>query len=282
MNLIEKIITGINNLHTLPTVYTTLSKAIENPRTSTDELARIISADQVSVFKILKVVNSPFYGFRGKIDTISQAIIHLGYNEVKNIIFALSVINFFKKDKVLLNFRPVDFWAHSIAVGIATRMIGTAIGNKDMENYFLAGIIHDIGKLIFFEFAHKDYGVALELVESKQISIGEAEQEVFGIDHSRAGQMLADKWKLPQSIQNTILFHHTGFVGGECDPLVASVHIGDIVARMLELGYAGDNLIPEPNHKVWSSLNIPKGFFDMIRKRLKEDFAQTVHVMLVE
>lgn len=282
MNLTEKIMTGVNNLPTLPTVYSSLTEAIENPKTSSDKLANIISNDQVSVFKILKLVNSPFYGFRGKIDTISQAILHLGFNEVKNTVFALSVINFFSKDKILLNFRPVDFWAHSIAVGIVTRMIGAEIGEKNLENYFLAGIIHDIGKLIFLEYAHDEYIKVLELVESKRSFIKDAETEIMGIDHSRAGQLLASKWKLPQSIQNSILHHHGGIAGNEVDPLVASVHIGDIVSRMLELGYPGDNLVPEPNHKVWEILNISKGFFQQVRKRLLNDFSQTIRLMLVE
>lgn len=282
MNVSEKIMSGVNNLPTLPTVYSSLTEAIEDPRTSSDKLANIISNDQVSVFKILKLVNSPFYGFRGRIDTISQAILHLGFNEVKNTVFALSVINFFSKDKILLNFRPVDFWAHSIAVGIVTRMIGAEIGEKNLENYFLAGIIHDIGKLIFFEYAHDDYVRVLEMVESKRCYIKDAESEVMGIDHSRAGYLLASKWKLPQNVQNSILHHHNGTVGNETDSLVASVHIGDIIARMLELGYPGDNLIPEPNHKVWEILNISKGFFPQIRKRLLQDFSQTIRLMLVE
>ena len=282
MNVTEKIMSGVNNLPTLPTVYSSLTEAIENPRTSSDMLANIISNDQVSVFKILKLVNSPFYGFRGRIDTISQAILHLGFNEVKNTVFALSVINFFSKDKTLLRFRPVDFWAHSIAVGIVTRLIGAEIGERNLENYFLAGIIHDIGKLIFLEYAHDEYVQVLELVESKRCFIKDAESEIMGIDHSRAGQLLANKWKLPQSIQNSILHHHNGIVSNETDSLVASVHVGDIVARILDLGYPGDNLVPEPNHKVWDFLNISKGFFPLVRKRLLHDYSQTIRLMLVE
>lgn len=282
MNAIEKILSGVNSLPTLPTVYALLSDALEDPLTSSEKLAKIVSSDQASSFKILKVVNSPFYGFRGKIDTITQAILHLGFNEVRNTIFALSVINFFSKDKVLLKFRPVDFWAHSIGVGIATRMIGAAIGERNLENYFLAGILHDIGKLIFFEYAHEDFGKALEIVDSKKCSIRDAETEIIGMDHSRVGQILANRWKLPKSIQNSILYHHSGFAGSESNPLIASVHIGDIVARMLELGYPGDNLVPQPNHKVWDVLKISKGFFLQSRKRLIEDFSKTVRLMLIE
>lgn len=282
MSTIEKILSEVHNLPTLPTVYTTISEAIQDPKTSTESLAKIISTDQASSFKILKIVNSPFYGFRGKIDTISQAILYLGFNEVRNIIFALSVINAFSKEKSLRHFKPVDFWAHSIAVGIATRMIGVAVGEKNIENYFLGGIFHDIGKLIFLEYASQDYAKALDIAESKGCRIKDAELEIFGIDHSRAGQMLADKWKLPQTIQNVVYYHHSGQVKSGDNTLVAAVHLGDIIARILDLGHAGDDLIPEPNIKIWDALKFQVGFLPSLKKKLIEDFDHTVRLMLVD
>lgn len=280
MSAIEKVLSGVNSLPTLPTVYTSLSAAIEDPRTTTDQLAKIISSDQASAFKVLKVANSPFYGFRGKIDNITQAILYLGFNEVRNIVFALSVINFFAKDKVLQKFKPVDFWAHSIGVGIATRMIGGAAGERNLENFFLGGIFHDIGKLLFFEYANKEYVKVMDVVESKNCSIREAETEIFGMDHARAGYLLAEKWKLPQRIQNIISNHHSCIIMDKSDKLVAAVHAGDIFARSLELGYAGDSLIPEPNARIWDVLNLPKGFFLNSRSKLKEDFEVTIKMML--
>jgi putative nucleotidyltransferase with HDIG domain len=275
MEIIDLIKTGINNLPTLPAVYANLSKAIEDPKSSREKIAQIISTDQASAFKILKVANSPFFGFRGRIDTISQAIFLLGFNEVKNIIFALSVINFFSK------FRPMDFWAHSIGVGIATRMIGSAIGEKDLENYFLAGILHDIGKLLFFEFTPQEYLKVLEIVEKKKCLIREAEDSVFGIDHSTAGKLLAEKWKMPQGIQDTIKYHHTGWVEKENNTIIASVHLGDIIARSLELGYPGDKLIPQPNPKIWEMLKLPQGFISIMSKGLQEEYNDMVKLMLV-
>lgn len=282
MSSIEKILSEVNNLPTLPTVYTTISEAIQDSRTSTESLAKIISTDQASSFKILKIVNSPFYGFRGKIDTISQAILYLGFNEVRNIIFALSVISAFSKDKSLKHFKPVDFWAHSIAVGIATRMIGVSLGEKNIENYFLGGIFHDIGKLIFLEYAAADYAKALDIVERNNCRIKDAEVEIFGIDHARAGQLLADKWKLPQTIQNVVYYHHSGMVKTESNHLIAAVHVADIVARILELGHAGDNLIPEPNVNVWETLKLQNGFLPSLKRKLIEDFDHTVRLMLVD
>jgi len=282
MNIFEKILTQINSLPTLPTIYSALSEALDNPNTSSDKLAKIISTDQASAFKILKVVNSPFYGFRGKIETISQAILYLGFNEVKNIVFALSVINFFSKDKRLPNFRPLDFWGHSIGVGVAARAIGRVIGSQNLENYFLAGIFHDIGKLIFFEFAYEEYADVLKIVENEGCCIKDAEMEIFGLDHARAGKLLAAKWKLPSGIQDSIYYHHSGIIPGEKNQLVAAVHIGNIVARILSLGYAGDIFIPEPNLDVWEILKIPHGFFTQNRKSIEREFENTIQYMFAK
>jgi HD-like signal output (HDOD) protein len=282
MNSFEIIIQNIKNLQTLPTIYTSISEALKNPLVTPEKLAQIISVDQVSSVKILKVANSPFYGFRGRIDTISQAILYLGFDEIKNIIFALSVVNIFTKDREILNFKPSDLWAHSIAVGIATRLIGSAVGEKELENYFLAGIIHDIGKLLFIEFIPKEYEKVLRLVKEKNCFIKDAEVEILGMDHCRAGQILAEKWKLPSGLQDAILLHHAGIKANQRSKMIASVHIADILTTALDLGKCGDNMIPEPNFKVWEIINLPKGFFPSIRKKLIEDFNQTVSVMLSE
>jgi len=282
MDVIKKIIEGVNNLPTLPTVYTNLSQAMENPNTTKEEIARIISADQAATFKILKVANSPFYGLRGRIDTITQALLYLGFNEVKNIVFALSIINAFSKNKIFKKFKPLDLWAHSIGVGVATRLIGAAVGEKNLENYFLAGIFHDIGKLVFFEYVPNDYAKVIELVESKKIPIKDAELEILGLNHARAGQLIAEKWKLPQNVVNIVSSHHTGLIGNNVNTLLASVHLGDIVARSLDLGYGGDNFIPEPNIKVWEILKLPKGFFASARKKMKDDYERLTKIMLSE
>ena len=282
MKPLDKLLAGINNLPTLPTVFATLSDAIEDPRVTTEKLAEIISSDQASSFKILKIANSSFYGFRGKIDTISQAILYLGFNEVRNIVFALSVMNVFSKDKRLPNFSPIDLWAHSIGVGIITRFIGKGIGEKRIENFFLAGILHDIGKIILLEFAHDEYAAVLRLIESKNCPMIEAENEIFGMDHTRVGQALAEKWKLPAAIQDTILHHHRGTAEKENSTIVALVHIANIAARMLELGHSGNTHYSAPNVKSWEALKISPGFLSSIGKQVMETYDHTIRVMLVE
>ncbi|MBD3409003.1 MAG: HDOD domain-containing protein [Ignavibacteriales bacterium] len=280
MSISEKIKSRIHTLPTLPTIYHKLTESMQNPRVTTEDVAKIISTDQAASFKVLKVANSPFYGFSGRIETITRAILHLGFNEVKNIVLALSVINLFSKHKKVETFRPVDFWAHSIGVGIASRMIGAYVGISNLENFFLAGILHDIGKLLFLEFADDEYSETLRVVKEKKIPIRQAEKETLGLDHPEAGRLLADRWKLPLTIKNAIYNHHEGFVGDKPDLLVASVHVGNIVSRIMEMGYAGDDLIPEPNEKVWGVLNLPEQPFTGMVDELMQNYEETVGLLL--
>lgn len=280
MTSTDKILEKIKELPTLPTVFSRLSDAMSNPRITNDEIAEIISSDQAAALKVLKVVNSAFYGFSGRIDTISRAILYLGLNEVRNLIFALSVINLFQKKKNLMNFRPAEFWSHSIGVGITARIIGSTIQIPNLENYFLAGILHDIGKLILFEHASDDYAQVLQIVEEKRCLIADAEKEVLGFDHAKIGEMLALKWNLPPTIRNAVRYHHSGIMEGSTDKLVASVYIADITARTLELGYPGDDLIHEPNELVFEKLKIPKNFFTNHANEILKNYEETTKLLL--
>lgn len=278
MNFSERIKNSINNLPTLPTIFSQLSEAMEDPLVTNEKISRIISSDQSSAFKVLKVANSPLFGLHGKIDTITQAIMYLGHNEIKNIVLALSVMKIFSKDKNVKGLRPVDLWAHSIGVGVITRNIGLSIGEKSVENYFLAGIFHDIGKIIFLEYDAKEYQKVIDLVTQKNCRIREAEKEVFGIDHSIAGKILAEKWRLPNTIQDIIEFHHD--CRKETNKLLAAVHLGNILAHALNFGFAGDNIISKPNEEIWPVLNLQRGMILTSKVKFIEDYTNTIKSIL--
>jgi putative nucleotidyltransferase with HDIG domain len=277
---LENITKNIQSLPTLPTVYGVMTRAMENPLISNEKIAEIISADQSTAFKILKVANSPFYGFRGKIDTVTKAILYLGLNEVKDIVLSLSVTGMFSGSKNTGHLDPKELWAHSIAVGILARMIAQAHGIREVENYFLAGILHDIGKLVLLKYAPNEYKQALSLISQKKCLIREAEIETFGFDHSEIGKILAEKWKLPENIISSIAFHHSGESQNSYDLFITIVHLADCVARLLQLGNPGDTYAPQPNIRVWEKLKLPSKYFLSVSNKIYSDFSHTVSVML--
>ena len=281
MKDIEKTLRYVEDFPTLPTIYSALLDVIANPHSTVQDVADVISKDQSSALKILRTVNSSLFGLQTRVDTLSTAIFHLGFNEVKNLVVALSVIDLFSNMKSIQSFNIVDFWKHSIAVGVVSRIIGKTLGVKNLENFFLAGIIHDIGKLFFLKYFKEDFTKVSSIIAEENISIREAEVMVFGINHCVAGEIIAERWRLSSSIKNVIRNHTTGFVDGNFNTLCASVHIANIIARLMELGNPGDHLVPEPNFQIWKELNFPQDTFVKLHKYILQDYQQSASILLL-
>ncbi len=276
----SQLIKNIKEFSTLPTVYSSLLDILADPKSTAQDIANIITCDQASTMKVLKVVNSPFYGFSGQIDTVSRAIVILGFNEIYNLILASYIMDFFLKKEAVLDFRPVDFWGHSIAVGIATRLIGQTQGLPNQENFFVTGVLHDIGKLVFFEYSEDQFAAALALSKRTQQSLHVAEMTVFGMDHSETGALIAERWRFPSSIIQAIRHHQIGIVPGKSDGLTAAVHLGNILCRALELGYPGDDFIPQPNPEAMDIINAHPGLLKEITPSLLKSYEETTQFLL--
>jgi putative nucleotidyltransferase with HDIG domain len=280
MELASTLVKNIKEFSTLPTVYSSLIDVLADPKSTTEDISNIITCDQASTTKVLKVVNSPFFGFSGQIDTISRAIVILGFNEIYNLLLASYIMDFFVKKEEVLDFRPVDFWGHSIAVGIATRLIGQKLGLPNPENLFVTGVLHDIGKLVFFEFSEDRFAAALALSKRTKQSLHHAEMAIFGMDHSETGALLAERWRFPSSIAQAIRYHQNGIVPGGKDGLTAAVHLGNIFCRALELGYPGDDFIPQPNPQALEIINAQPNLLKDITSPLVKNFEETTQFLL--
>jgi putative nucleotidyltransferase with HDIG domain len=274
------IIEAIKEFSTLPTVYSSLIDILNDPSSTTQAVSDLIACDQASTSKLLKIVNSPFYGVPGQIDTISRAVVVLGFNEIYNLILSSTVMDFFTREGSLSNFRPVDFWRHSIAVGIATKTLGRLAGQPTQENFFIAGILHDIGKLIFFQYAEDQFSLALELCERERKPLSQMELKIFGMDHAQAGTLLAEQWHFPEPIIEAIQYHGQGIVPGKFDFLAAALHMGNILVRALELGNGGDDLILQPNRQVLKILNLKPGSLSGMVPSLLKDYDEICQTLL--
>jgi putative nucleotidyltransferase with HDIG domain len=276
LEIANKILRSIDDFPTLPTIFTTLSDVMANPRSTPSDAADVISRDQSSVGKILRAANSSIYGFRKRIDSVTQAIFYIGFDEVKNLILAMSILDIFKKFKISLHYNPIELWKHSIAVGVITRLIGKTIGVKNLENFFVTGILHDIGKLLFLRNISEEYAKTIDYARDNKITIREAEAETLGITHTVAGDLIAEKWKLPQNIRYAIKYHYIGSVNNNPDLLTGSVHLADVAARFFELGDPGDNIVPEPNFEIWNYINLPDNFFSSMIQKIMLDYEESV------
>lgn len=277
---LDNLIRRIDEFPTLPTIYSTLLDVMANSRSTAKDVANVISQDQASASKILKTANSSIYGFNGRINTITQAIIYIGFDEVKNLVIALSIIDMFKISKSNSFLNPVTFWRNSIAVGVITRLIGSTIGVKDLENYFLIGILYDLGKLIFLKDIPDEYSLMFQKAIKMRKTIREVEKIELGVTSAFAGELLAKKWQLPDKLRDTIKYNAIGTVRGRIDTATACVHVASITADFLGLGLSSNTPIPKPNSMVWEHLNLPTNFFLDNRDKILRDYQESIDLLL--
>src|SRR5690348_16946588 len=191
----------VNTIATLPEVTARIVATVEDPRSTAKQLHEIVSHDPALVTRILKVVNSAFYGLPGQIGSIERAIVLLGLNGVKNIAVAASLGQLFRGAKLNEKFTAKDLWKHCIAVGVAARDLARQMKVPMTDEAFLAGMIHDIGILISLQLSPEKLRTVCERAAATPSDFCELEREVIGMDHQQLGQGLAEHWKFPRACQ---------------------------------------------------------------------------------
>ncbi len=255
----------IVNIPTLPQVLAKVIPMLSDPKVSAREVARIISQDQSLVSRILRIVNSAFYGFPRQITTIDHALVILGFNRLKAAIFTASVLEVFKDGKNAIGFNVQGFWEHSIGVGVIAKSLARYLRLSNVEEHFIFGLLHDVGKLILDYYAKDYYKNVLARRREKEILLREAEEEVLGFDHSVVGSLVFDKWNLPPDIVDVVGWHHAVLhYDGRFLQSVAIVSVSDALARLMGIGDGGDPYVPEISRNLLSLLRLDLAGLDFI------------------
>ncbi len=221
----------IPDLPTLPVVAVKVNEMLQDRYVSVGVLSETIQKDQAMVSKILKLVNSAFYGFQSKIRTISHAITILGFNTVRNAIVSVGVVSAFSNRKLYGGFDIKDFWTHSISTAVVGKHLAEKSRLASPDEVFVAGILHDIGKVVLAEYFADLFAKLWEKIHEKGVTFQEAEKEILPAGHAQIGGLLAKKWKLPLSLQGAITYHH-GVGKTASDPdLVLLVHSSDCIVN---------------------------------------------------
>jgi len=245
----------------------TINRMVMNPRTSAREVAQIISADPALTAKVLQVVNSPFYGFPNRITTVTHAIVILGFNTMKSIILSSTIFDLFRKDAGPGRFDRTAFWKHSIGCGAAAKVLGRRLGYAALEEIFIAGLLHDVGKIVLDQFLHEPFSAALELARRREILLREAEEEILGANHADVGGWLFETWSLSRGLVETTRCHHNTDLAQDHPRLAGVIHAADILARAIRYGNGGDDKIPPLREEVWKALGLGEaGFDDLLRE----------------
>jgi putative nucleotidyltransferase with HDIG domain len=272
---IKQTIENISNLPSHPIVIERITKLLANPRTSAEEIGKVLTTDQALASKALKLVNSAFYGFPGRISTISHAIVILGFSTIKNIVLTASIFDSFRgKGKSNEYFNLEKLWYHSIACGAACQALAKTVGTADREESFIAGLIHDIGKIILCHYLPEDFESVIINTRNYNVLFYESEKKLFDTSHDEIGGYLARCWNLPKNLENAVRYHHQPSPAHDHYLISALVHAADIFVRALDYGNGGDEKIPIISEQVWKTLdleNIPlMTIFDSIRSEIEK------------
>lgn len=244
-NKLEKIRLFVDKM---PSLSTTVSKVLEicsRPDTVPNDLNRVISLDPVLAGQVLKLINSAYYSLMNKVTSLTRAIIMLGLNTVKNLALSTAIIRSVSQAKKSRALPIRAFWAHSIAVGVMAKLLaaGRGLSLAEREEYFVAGLLHDLGKIPIGD----EYTEVLARVETAQEPLVTVEQQVLGLDHEEVGAMIATRWKLNAVLTDAICHHHAPELAAAAHrDLVATVALADFYVCLFDIGDAG-NRYPDPS-----------------------------------
>jgi len=252
---LEELLSDVSSVPSLPLLYSRLDETINHPRSSIADIAKVLSEDQGLAARILKLANSPLFGYFSKIDTITQAVTIIGIQQVRDLALAISVMGLFKglpEDLITME----SFWRHSIGAALASRVLATSQRESNLERFFVAGILHDIGRLVLLIQLPDLCREMIETSRGERRSLYEIEREQLGYDHGDVGGALLRRWKLPIRVAEPVEYHHRCNRSEQFPRESAVLHCADLLTHALGLGGSGDHPVPPLIAGSWERLGI--------------------------
>ncbi len=269
--LVNNAINSIGEIATLPEITVRIIQIVEDAKATARDLHDVIRNDPALAAKILKVVNSAFYGLPGQVNNVDRAIVLLGLSAVKNIAIAASMTRLFQGGVTIDGFNGMELWRHSATVGAASRLIAKAQGAQCMEEMFLAGLIHDLGLLIERQALPRKLAEVIARHRAEPRSFCQIEEEVIGADHQAFGQALATKWRFPKGLVAVIGYHHKPhLLSPEFKQMVEIVHLADVIACQLEFGFSRTAALTEITEPLLKSMNLSAAQVEAIKAEVPE------------
>lgn len=246
----------VEDLPTLPDIVARISKMTVSPQTNAADIGKLIGNDPALSSKVLRLVNSAYYGFPRKISSVTKAIVLLGFAKVKNMAISAAVVDVFSDTGDVDQFNFLQYWQHAVAAGICSELLTRRFHPAKADDAFVAGLLSETGKVLMAHCAPDRYSEVLTAAGERDIPVVEAEEEVLGLTHMQAGAMLADSWNFPELLVETIRsFRNPGAVREHRD-VIDAVHVANVVVSALGFPGAGERRVPQVNPGSYRNLKL--------------------------
>lgn len=277
---LDKLVAKNKKLGSLPDIVDRVFQAMDDPNSTAAQIGKVINDDPALTARLLKLVNSPFYGFRSKIDTVFRAIALIGHNELRSVVLATSALKVFTgipSDLVNMSL----FWKRSLYTAVVARVLAAYRREKEIERYFIAGLLHDLGSLLLYLECPDEMSKALTSNQQDKIPLWEAEKQVLGYDHAEVGGALLKSWNLPPLLCEAVRYHiYPAKAAADYRDAANLLHLAwQIVRHHIER----DPLLAEDaeiSETIWQDNNLQPDVLDLIIEKAQQQYEASQGILL--
>jgi len=256
---VKELLKNTSKLPTLPAVALEIVRVSNDPKTAAGDLSRLLSTDQSLAAKVLRMVNSSYYGARNEVSSVKQAVVILGFETVRTLALSTAIMDKFDSSDSTSEASRNEFWKHCLGVAMTNRVIARHLkkSKDEQELFYMAGLLHDIGKVVLDQYFHDNFTEILRRVGENQCSFYAAEKEINSITHDEVGAFLAQQWGLPKPIINAVRYHHEPMSAEEDYTIIDATHFADVLTKTKSMGSGGDDDISGLSEDAVARLALP-------------------------
>ena len=280
---VKRIIASIEQIPTLPIVSQQIMKLLNDEDVAINEITEVIEKDPSLAVKVLKVANSPFYGTMSNITSIDHALAILGLNEIKAILLAFSIHNFFQSSE----FEGIDrkrFWKHSVVCSQVAKYLSHHFKQSPNDTLFLAALIHDMGKIVFDQFFHDDFVKIVSLVNENSITFSKAEKRILGVTHCQVAAKVLQKWHFPRPVIAQVYYHHSPWLDKNNSSGSIIIYMANVIAKATGFTSLDSEPLPDIDRFINSRVMefIVKAGYNMDEKTLRDIVRQIMEIIYAD
>jgi HD-like signal output (HDOD) protein len=276
---VEQLVAGVPSLGSCASVLHEIESVLNDPQSTLSTVGEIIEKDPDLTARLLKLGNSSFYGFPTRIETVSETISLIGVQQVQDLIAVSTVVEIFDGvSSDLVNMR--SFWKHSLACGVAARLLAYARRVPKPDKFFILGLLHDLGRLVLYLRDPAQARAVFAAFQQREQLLSEAEREVLGFDHTDLGAALLRVWNYPVNLISGVQFHHLPMAAGAFQLEASVVHVADHLVNAMQLGSSGERIAPTLNDKAWERLNIPLDVLESVMNSVDDQITAVENAFL--